>query len=597
MSAGGLLLHDRGVLNHVRSPGVASVAAVRVRLRELAWPGSVALLVLGVGVVHVWWIARFRGGFPLDIDESGYLWFSFHLQDVARADGVGALWNGFQHQGWVAPLLPMVTTFVGLLGAGKGVVASLSVQLVFLAVLALASYGIGRRLHSRAAGVLTALAVVAVPGITDFVRTYHLVISSTSMLTFSAFALIASRRFRNRGWTIAWGVGMGLALLARSMMLAFVPSVAVAGLWIALVDRVRGRRLVNLALGLVAFAGTSLLWYATSWHPILDYLTRFGYGKQSHNYGPDLSPLSSAWWTHEPTRAVQQWLYLPLTAVLVAAFLAAAAGALARRETSQRSSVAQVALRVARSDHLVLLLVVVEGYLALSSTSNDGTGFVVPLLPSLVALAVAAVFGVPWRGVRLLLVAGLTVVSLFNVVMKADVVSAASRVRTTTVPGWVTVPVTNGEGFVHQNLSGADNVPLGSPTHWFSDREKGWPRLYARIAADLAGLQRPWLRVYLTPQEPILNASALRLSANRAGFASADYIYVETGGDDTTAAYRSFLTQAHPDVLVTTDRSGNAFGPHVSPDLVEQAATALGYQVTARFATPDGRHLRLWVKG
>jgi hypothetical protein len=582
------------MLEHADSPAVASVAAARVRPRELAWPGSVALLVAVLAVIHVWWIARFRGGFPLDVDESGYLWFSFDLQDATRAHGVSALWHGFQHEGWVAPLLPMVTTFVGFLGAGKGIVASLSAQLVFFAILVFASYGIGTRLHSRAAGALTALAVAAVPSITDFVRTYHLVISSTSMLTFSAFALIASRRFRHRGWAVAWGVGMGLALLSRSMMLAFVPSVAVAGLWIALVDRVHGRRLANLGLGLVAFAATSLLWYATSWHPILDYLTKFGYGKQSQSYGPDLSPLSSAWWTHEPTGAVQHSLYLPLTAALVAAFVAAAVGGLARHEASTFS---RSALRVARSDHLVLVIVVVEGYLALSSSSNDGTGFVVPLLPSFVALAVAAIFSVPWPALRLALAASLAVVSVFNVVMKADVVSAASRVRMTTVPGWVSVAVTNGEGFVHQNLSGADNVPLGSPTHWFSDREKGWPRLYERIAADLTGRHRPWLHVYFTPKEPILNTSALRLYANRVGFVAGDYTYVDTGGDDTVAAYRAFLRQAHPDVLVTTDRAGNPFGPQVSPVLVEDAARGLGYRVQARFATPDGRQLRLWARG
>jgi 4-amino-4-deoxy-L-arabinose transferase-like glycosyltransferase len=575
---------------------VASVAAPRVRLRESGWLIGVVLLVAGLGAAHVWWIARFRGAFPLDIDESGYLWFSFHLQDVTRADGTAALWNGFQHEGWVAPLLPMLTTFVGLLGAGKGIVASLSVQIAFFAVLVLASYGIGSRLHSRAAGALAALVVAGVPSITDFVRTYHLVISSTSMLTFSAFALIASRRFRNRGWAIAWGVGMGLTLLARSMMLAFVPSVAVAGLLIVLVDRVRGRRLMNFALGLVAFASTSLLWYATSWHPILDYLTQFGYGRRSHAYGPRLSPLSHDWWLHEPTGAVQFSLYLPLTLALLAAFLAAAVGGLARQMTVQRSSVRDIALRLARSDHLVLVVVVAAGYLALSSSSNDGTGFVVPLLPSLVLLAVAALFTVPWRAVRLVLVAGLALVSVFNVVMKADVVSAVSRVHVITVPGWVQVPVTNGEGFVHQNLSGADDIALGSPRQWFPDREKGWPTLYGRIAGRLALQQRPWLHVYFTPQEPILNTSALRMYANRAGFAAADYSYVDTGGDDTAAAYSRFLAQAHPDVLVTTDRSGHSFGSPISPQLVEHAAEASGYRATARFTTPDGRQLRLWTR-
>jgi hypothetical protein len=41
------------------------------------------------------------------------------------------------------------------------------------------------------------------------------------------------------------------------MMLAFVPSLLLAALWLAAVDRVRGGRLVNLGIGLAAFGATS----------------------------------------------------------------------------------------------------------------------------------------------------------------------------------------------------------------------------------------------------------------------------------------------------------------------------------------------------
>jgi hypothetical protein len=555
-------------------------------------------MLVVVGAVDVWWLDRFRRGFPLDIDESGYLWFSFNLQDAARANGLSALWHGFQHEGWVAPLLPVVTTAVGLAGAGKGIVPSLAVQLVFFAVLVFASYGIGTRLHSRAAGALTALAVGALPAVTDFVRTYHLVIPSTAMLTFSALALIASNRFRHRGWTIAWGVGLGLTLLARSMMLAFVPGLLLAAIWIAAIDRVRGRRLLNVGIGFAAFGGTSLLWYATSWDPILDYLLRAGYGSDSGNYGQKLSALSGGYWSHEATRAIQGSLYLPLTLVVVAAFIAAAAVAIAthRPWTLTRAALVRAASRALRSDELVLVFAVVEGYLALTSSSNDGTGFVVPLLPSLVALSVVVAMRLSYRPGRVALVVGFVSVSLFNIFMKADIVAAASRVRDVAIPAYVTVPVTNGQGFVQQNLGGNEALPMGSPTHWFPDGARNWSRVYEDVAEDLAGMKRPWLYVDFAPQEPVLNTSALRLYANRAGFVSAAYAYVDSGGNDTVPAYRRFLSDAHPDVVVTTDRPGVSYGPAATPVLVERAARSLGYDQTALFDLPDGRHLRLWTR-
>jgi hypothetical protein len=254
------------------------------------------------------------------------------------------------------------------------------------------------------------------------------------------------------------------------------------------------------------------------------------------------------------------------------------------------------ASRSLRSDELVLVLVVGEGYLALTSSSNDGTGFVVPLLPCLVALAVIAAMRVSWRPARLALAVAFAGVSVFNVIVKADVIPAASRVRTVAIPGYVPVPVTNGEGFVHQNLAGMGAMALGSPTQWFPDREREWPRVYRSIASDLASLERPWVYVYFAPQEPVLNTSALRLYANQAGFTSADYAYIDTAGDDTVPAYRGFLADRHPDVIVTTDRPGINFGPAPTPALVERAAHSLGYQPRARFALPDGRHVRLWIR-
>src|SRR5690242_20428196 len=152
----------------------------------LAWPGVVGLIVLGLGVVDVWWLRRYRSGYPLDIDESGYLWFSFHLHDASQLH-LTDLVRGFQHEGWVGPLLPTTTAVVAFLGLGKSIVGSLAVQLVFFAILVFSSYGIGTHLRGRRCGAVTALSVAAVPAITDFVRTYHLVIASTAMLTFAVW--------------------------------------------------------------------------------------------------------------------------------------------------------------------------------------------------------------------------------------------------------------------------------------------------------------------------------------------------------------------------------------------------------------------------
>jgi hypothetical protein len=346
---------------------------------------------------------------------------------------------------------------------------------------------------------------------------------------------------------------------------------------------------VNLLLGVGAFATTTLLWYATSWRPILDYLTRAGYGAQSKAYGPDLSPLTTSYWMHEPTRAAQISLYLPLTVVLIAALLI---GSIAAAKHGGRLRVAHLF----RCDAMVLAFVVLEGYLALTSSANDGTGFVVPILPSLVALAVAAAWSVPWRSVQIGLVAAFVAVSVFNIVMKADVLPGLSRVRSVTVPGSVNIPVTDGRGFVHQNLAGADGIALGSPAHWFPGTLRGWPRLYIEIAVVLRRMHATWLHVQLAPQEPILNASALRLYADHSGFSSADYSYVDVGRGDSVSAYQEALSASAPQIVVTTSRIGHNFGPAPTPRLLYGALRRLRYRSIARFRTPDARQLDIWAR-
>jgi len=164
--------------------------------------------------------------------------------------------------------------------------------------------------------------------------------------------------------------------------------------------------------GLIVALGATHLWW------LLCFRRGFpvGYGGPSANTGSSFSPLSPGLWTHELRRAVNTFLYLPLAAVLILALAVAAAAALARRrDWSSRVELDRVLRRAARSEAVVPAIVVVEGYLALTSSRNDGTGFVMPLLPPAIALVVVAALKVPWRAARTALIAAFVLVAAFNV--------------------------------------------------------------------------------------------------------------------------------------------------------------------------------------
>src|SRR5215211_6738619 len=545
-----------------------------------------------LGATHLWWLLRFRRGFPVDIDEAGYLWFAFTLHDRLRGDGPLGLVREFQNEGWVAPLLPALTAVLEVPAEAGDAVAAMAVQLVFFAVLVLASYGIGERLLDRRAGLVTALVVATMPGVTDFVRTYHLVIPSTAMYALATYALLASNRLRHMRWSIVFGVAVGLMLLSRSMMLAFLPALPLAAAWIVLVDGRDGTQVRNFKLAALAGFATILAWYATSGPKIVHYVVNFGYGGPSANTGSSCSPLSPGLWTHELTRAVNAFLYLPLAAVPILALAVAAAAALARRrDWPSRVELGRVLGRAARSEALVPAIVVVEGYLALTSSRNDGTGFVVPLLPPAVALVVVAALKVPWRAARTALIAAFVLVAAFNVVMKADVIIEASEPREVAVPVFGTATLSNGRGWIHEHLRFAAGYTLGPPTRWLPDRERRWASIHEQVARELGDAER----VTVVPEEPLVSASVLRLGGYRA-HSDAAFEHGEIGGDDRVAAYEQFLRRERPDAIVTTSRDRPQFAPRINNRLVEQAARSLGYTLERRFPTPDGRQLRVWVR-
>jgi hypothetical protein len=112
----------------------------------------------------------------------------------------------------------------------------------------------------------------------------------------------------------------------------------------------------------------------------------------------------------------------------------------------------------------VVLLVVVEGYLALASSRNQGVGFRVPLLPGLVTLAVAGIWTLRRASLRGVVAGALVVVCALNLAMKANVSSALSDTETVDVPGLGVTPILQGDGYIHGYVLGAFEARRPSST-------------------------------------------------------------------------------------------------------------------------------------
>lgn len=567
------------------------------------WPAwcLVALVVLS-GLVDLWWLHSFRAGFPLDIDESRYIALGLAFKDNLSSGGPVALWHAWEAQREFGPLLPLTSVPLYAL-LGESLRAAFATQLVFFAVLVLASYGVGARLTSRAGGVLTALVVAGTPAVIDFTRSYQFPITAAAMLTAATYALMASQGMSRRGWAIGWGVLLGLMALSRTMMLAFVPALLLAAAWLALASpRLRRARIVNLALGALAALLTALTWFASSWSSVAHYLLQFGYGSQSAHFGTARSPLSVGFWTRQVVDTARAELYLPL-ALLLAAAIALGLGVLVARLRHQRADgrLRACAARLARSEAIVVLLVVLEGYLALTSSSNDGVGFRLPLIPGLVAVAVLAIWRLPWRHVRTALVVGLIVTSALNVVMKADVSSAVSRAVTLDVPAVGTVPVLDGQGYIQGYVAAATGAASSLGTRSLARSQRGWLPAYDTIAVDIHGLlQRRGVvpNVRLAAFEPLLNPNNLALATRRRFHEDLLVGGLQPPAHPSLASYRRLLSQSPaPNVLVAVRPFALGFyGPTIDQRLIERAARSLGFRRSATVQLPDGRRAVIFLR-
>lgn len=601
-------------IHEVARPGSASglrpLRKVGSSAHQVNWPLVALGVVIAVSLaVDVWWLDEFRRGYPLDIDESRYLELGLRLRDGLLAAGPGRFWHIWSAQHDFGPLLPVVSVPVYLI-AGHTVLGGLATQLLFFVLLVMSSYGIGSRLSSRWGGVIVAVVVAGAPAVIDFTRSYQFALTDAAVVAGATYALLASEAFTHRGWSLVWGLLVGLTPLARTMAIAFVPAQLLAAVWLVLArpearppdtlpisrngqSAGRGVRVINLALalGLAAIAAAS--WLATSWRSVSSYLTNFGYGAQSAHFSHSGSRLRVGYWTREAVGAVKEDLYLPLAALLVLCLTVALVVSVARRNT--RSLV-----RWTKSDAAIVLFILLEGYVVVSSSRNEGVGFRVPLIAMLVALVVSAVVTLPWRPVRGALAGGLIAVSILNVIMKADAIAGLSGTHSVKIAGFGSVPTLDGLGYIQGYVLGSLEARYVSATHPLPTSQKEWLPAYDRTVREVLRLARRGRyqpRVGLATDEPLLNVNDFTLAArldHRRDLAVS--LLPTPPGPPTLTAYRRLLegTQRGLNELITVTSVGVSYFAltglqDIQQGLLERAGASAGFTCGGGISLPDGR--------
>jgi 4-amino-4-deoxy-L-arabinose transferase-like glycosyltransferase len=564
--------------------------------RRLAWARTAGVLVAAIVcvtvVLDVVWLARFRHGYVTESDESGYLQFSLSNFDALHDHGVWTFLKTVGGRGTFGPLLPLVTSLAYPI-VTRGIFGSLLILPLFFAGLVGATFALARQFVSDSWAVIAALVVASMPAVTDYTRLVHFALPATACMTAALWALVRSDGLRRAGWTAAFGLFVALTLLARTMTVAFVPGLALAVGTQFLVGAPELRaRMRNLAIA----AGTAGLvagpWYIRNARSVYDLFRSSGYGEGAVQLGRHYPIVSWGYWTKE-LRLDLSYMWLPLGGALLILFGLALAYVVARRP---RLSGLALPRSARAAGALALALVVLEGYLALTSSRNEGTAFPLPLLPALVILAVTAAASIPARAVRVAVASVLVVFSLGAVVSKSGWFQPLATVRTVAVPGFGHVTVTDGRGIIQLEVAG-DGYDIGPVTQPLPVMH----RLWLPLARDVVGwsLHRAeqrgeQLNLTLGLDDRIFGNSRLILAAQLwfHRFLPVDYLRSFSGGD-TVASYRRQLLSPKPEnALITGDPPPG--GATISRSKVEAAARSLGFTRVRSFTMPDGRTIWIW---
>jgi hypothetical protein len=352
------------------------------------------------------------------------------------------------------------------------------------------------------------------------------------------------------------------------------------------------RRLGNLALAIAAAAIVAGPWYLANARSVYDLYLGNGYGESAARFGRHYPLASWGYWTKE-LRLDLSYTLLPLAAVVTLAFAVSLAFLVARSGTELR-------LRLPRTlrgaSILALVIVVLEGYVALTSSRNEGTAFSLPWLPLVVVLGVVAAASVPARIVGQTLAGLFALVSIVALLSKSGFVAPLATIRSVHVPGLGRVEVTDGRGIIQDEVQG-DGYGIGPITHPLPPMHREWlPVAHELVGFGLkrAAARHESLRITLGIDDRILGNSRLILAAQLyyAIYQPVDYLFVANGGDSVASYRRQLDVPRRENALVTGQPPPN--GSSVTRWKVEAAARSLGFVRVRSFTLPDGRRVWFW---
>jgi len=186
-------------------------------------------------------------------------------------------WNNYiRFQFFIYPPLPPLSYAAFYFIFGPHAKIELMANTIYLAIAMISIYGIGKKISDRKSGLLAAFILSTFPGVIGFSRHIYAEFILMCVSCLMLFFLLKTDNFKNRGYSLLFGISLGLAALTKWEFLLIVggPVLWYLGRLSFSEDNCRRNFLLAALVGLLM----SFVWYSMS---INDIIWRLFYGPDS----------------------------------------------------------------------------------------------------------------------------------------------------------------------------------------------------------------------------------------------------------------------------------------------------------------------------
>jgi hypothetical protein len=464
---------------------------------------------------------------------------------------------------------------------GPSPVVALFALVAFTSLTVVLTFLLARRVMSRGAAWSATILASTTPLVINYGRSYELAAAATAMTVLALYSYERSQRLHSLRWSIAFGASIGLMVSARTMTVAYFPAFVVACLVAIAISEQRRRTIRHAGAAVAASIVVASGWLLPHLNVkgVVHYLTAYGYGKQADAFGTKAPIYTPKAWI-QSAHVFLNDVYLPHFLIFLATGVVAMVIAVKRLRGG--IGVRTFLASLAEWPLLPSALLVVEGFAALTSTSNQGTGFSEPLVPALCVLSAWVLHTLVSRRLGPAPVAAVLCVALLVALPSLPVRWGLSGDWSARIPGTNSrVTITSGHGLVDQN-----GAPTMDGLTWRDINEKLANDLDEGAPAAIA-FRHFWLN----------NSSILYVRSLADDPRIFPVVLVPMEITDTVEQYTAWLLTgqaAQACRLATATGIANSFGPPVSDSKIREAAAAVGFVPVSSAAIPDGGEYTVW---